>query len=221
MPRSISIVRRRANLIDLRVEKRPDIIGFRFSAASNFDVAFSAFETVPNGGLQKFAAGTVIPPLPGNQHKGWVRFLFDPDEYTATVAAVKDDTPFFVRLESQNPDGSFNAAEAMHLIQPYNPAPHRGVQLFGTAPSGASLANSLEIQLPMQCNDFEISNDGAADLYVALERPGTEFRVQPATSIFRSFEQIYTTASQIFIRGAGGTTTLNAIFTVRNNPVGL
>jgi len=229
MPRTFSVARRRINLVDITVPRRDNIIGFRFSASSNFDAAFTNFQVVPNDGVRVLrapaAGGPRTPdvPMPGNQRnrRNNVRFVFDPDEYTAGVPVVVDNAPFFIRLESQNPDGSFNAAEAMQLLQPYSSTAHRPVHLFGVVPAAGSLAASLEIQLPMQCQDWEISNDGAADLYVAFERPGYEFRVQPATSIFRSFEQIVTSVSQLFVRGAGGPTTMNAIFTLRNESLGV
>jgi hypothetical protein len=229
MPRTFSVARRRTNLVDITVPRRDNIIGFRFSASSNFDAAFTNFQVVPNDGVRTLrapAAGGPRTPdisMPGNQRnrRNNARFVFDPDEYTAGVPVVRDDTPFFVRLESQNPNGTFNAAEAMQLVQPYSSAPHRPVQLFGIVPAGAALANSLEIQLPYQCQDFEITNNGAAILYVAFERPGYEYQLQPQTTIFDKFEQIVTSVSQIFVRGAGGPTTMSAIFTLRNESMGL
>jgi hypothetical protein len=226
MPRTFSVPRRRINLVDITVPRRDNIIGFRFSASSNFDAAFTAFQVVPNDGLKALrppvSGGPRTPhiPLPGNQRNRDVRFVFDPDEYTAGVPVIKDNTPFFIRIESQNPNGTFNSPEAMQLLQPYNSAPHRPVHLFGTVPAAANLTNSLEIQLPMQCDDWEITNSGAAILYIAFERPGFEYLLQPEATVFRSLSQYITAVSQIFVRGGGGPTTLNAIFTLRNNPEG-
>jgi len=221
MPRTFSVARRRINLVDITVPRRDNITGFRFSAAGNFDLAFTAFQVVPNDGVKILAPGVVNIPLPGSQRRDHVRFVFDPDEYTAGVPVVRDDTPFFVRLESRNPNGTFNPPEAMQLVLPYSSIPHRSVALTGTVPLGAALANSVEIQLPMQCNDFEFRNEGAAILAAAFERPGTEVLIQPTASVFRSFEQIITSISQIFVRGAGGATTMTAIFTLRNDSMGL
>jgi hypothetical protein len=161
--------------------------------------------------------------MPGNQRnrRNNVRFVFDPDEYTAGVPVVVDNTPFFIRLESQNPNGTFNAAEAMQLLQPYNSVGHRPVQLNGTVPIGASPAVALEIQLPYQCQDFDITNNGAAVLGIAFERPGTEYQLQPQTSIFDTLGQVVTSVSQIFVRGLGGPTAMSAIFTLRNEQLGL
>jgi hypothetical protein len=225
MPRSISVTRRRPNLIDLNIRQRSGIIGFEFGAAANFDAAFAPFQLVSNAGMQKLDTGTpprsVNVPLPGSQHRDLVRFVFDPDIYTTAVPAVKDNTPFFIRVRPQLADGTYGPYEAMHMVLPYNPGPHRAVHLYGTVAAAADLAHSLEIQLPMQCNDIEISNAGNADLAIAFERPGAEFWIQPVTTIFKSLEQFVTAPYQIFIRGDSGNTTMNAIFTLRNNPIGL
>jgi hypothetical protein len=215
MPRSISIVRRKANLVDLTIRKRAGITGFRFGAAVNFDAAFTTFITVPNYGLKS-------PSVPdvgyvGDQFRDMVRFLFDPSDYVATAPALVDGAPFYLRVESRNPNGSFNPPEAMHLVLPPPVQPNRSFLIRGTVPAGASLANSLEIQLPTQCNDFEIQNDGGAPLFVAFEPTGAEYQVIPVTTAFRSFEQFTTSVSQVFLRGAGGSTTMSSVWTQRNN----
>lgn len=223
MPRSISVVRRKANLVDLTVRRRPSVVGFRFSSASNFDAAFTAFQTVPNDGLIR--CGEALLPrfemwAGGAFPKDQCRFLFDPSFYTPTRSEIRDDKPWFIRLEPQNADGTFGAAEAMHMILPAGSQPHRTIQLQGTVPSGADLTASIEIQLPMQCNDWEIQNDGAANMAIAFERgavAGPEFRLDPMSSIFRSLQYTITSVSQVFMRGIGGSTTISAIFTARND----
>lgn len=219
MPRSISVVRRRVGVVDLTVRLRANVTGFRFSAASNFDGAFTAFQTVPNAGLRSASitdaqAGRSI----GSQFRDECRFVFNPSDYTSGVAAVRDDTPWFIRLEPRNPDGSFGTAEAMHMIMPYSSGPKRAVMLSGTVPAGADLSASLEIQLPMQCNDWIIRNTGGALMYVAFERgavAGPEFALEPAPTSFLDYGRVYTVVTQLFIRGNGGTTTMTSTFSER------
>lgn len=219
MARSISVVRRKPDLVDLTVRKRDGITGFRFSAATNFDTAFTAFATVPNYGLVSRSVPQTAVVSAGSQFRDHARFVFDPADYVATASALVDTDPFFLRIESRNPDGSFNAAEAMHLILPATPgpAPNRAFHLRGTVPSAASLAAALEIQLPMQCTDFEIQNDGAAIMFLAFAPTGAEYQLSPVSSIFRAFDQVRTAVSQVFMRGSGGTTTISSIWTLRNN----
>ena len=216
MSRSISVVRRKPDLVDLTVRKRPGIIGFRFGAAVNFDTAFTTFATVPNHGIKSPSVHAVHAGHVGSQFRDQVRFLFDPADYVATAAALIDTDPFFLRIESQNPDGSFNVAEAMHMILPGPAQAHRALILRGTVASQASLAASLEIQLPMQCTDFDVQNDGAAPLLMAFHPTGAEYQVLPVTSAFSSKEQYTTSVSQVFLRGSGGSTTISSTWTLRN-----
>lgn len=217
MARSISIYRRKPNLVDLLVRKRPGITGFRFGAAANFDATFTAFATVLNHGVKSPSVPDVYVGNVGSQFRDQVRFVFDPADYFATAPALVDANQFFLRVESRNPDGSFNSPEAMHLVLPPPVEPNRAINLRGTVPSGASLAAALEIQLPGQCIDFDILNDGGASMFVAFHPTGGEHQVIPVTSSFNSYEQQLTSVSQIFIRGAGGTTTASMTFTLRNN----
>jgi hypothetical protein len=226
MPRSISVTRRRPNLIDLNIRRRAGVIGFEFGVADNFDAAFAPFQLVPNTGMQILDTSnpprSVNVPVPGSQHRDLVRFVFDPDVYTATVPALVDNTPFFVRVRPQLADGTYGPYEAMHMVLPYNPSPHRAVHLYGVVAQAADLAHSLEIQLPMQCNDIEISNDGNANLWISFDgNTGAEFLISPVTAIFKSMEQFITSPYQMFVRGDAGATNLNAILTLKNNPIGL
>lgn len=217
MTRSISVNRRKDNLVDLLVPKRDGKTGFRFGAATNFDTAYTAFATVPNDGLVSPSVSSVAVNSVGSQFRDHVRFVFDPADYVATAAALVDTNPFFLRIEARNPDGTFSTAEAGHLILPPPIEPNRIINLRGTAPTGAALANSLEIQLPGRCTDFNILNDGAAPLFVAFHPTGGEYQVLPVTSAFNAYEQYTGSVSQLFIRGSGGTTTVSMAFTLKNN----
>lgn len=217
MARSISVNRRKDGLVDLLIPKRDGKTGFRFGAATNFDAAYTTFATVPNDGLASSSVPSVAVNSVGSQFKNHVRFIFKPSDYVATAAALIDTNPFFLRIEARNPDGTFDSAEVGHLILPPPIEPYRVINLRGTAPSGASLANSLEIQLPGRCTDFSILNDGAAPLFVAFHSTGGEYQVLPVTSAFNAYEQYTGSVSQIFIRGSGGSTTVSMAFTLKNN----
>jgi len=219
MARSISIYRRKPNLVDLLVKKRDGKTGFRFGAAANFDGAFTTFAVVPNYGVKSKSVPDVYAGNVGNQFREDVRFLFDPADYVATAAALVDANPFYLRVEARNPDGTFDAPEAMHLVIPPPVEPNRAITIRGTVPAAGSLATSLEIQLPGQCNDWEILNDGGAPLFVAFHPTGGEHQVLPVTTAFDAFQQYTTAVSQLFLRGAGGSTTVSTTLTLRNNPM--
>jgi len=218
MSRSISVYRRKDNLVDLLVRHRAGKTGFRFGAASNFDAAFTTFATVPNYGLRSPSVPEAYAGSVGGQFRDQARFIFDPADYVATAAALIDTAPFFLRIEARNPDGSFDTPEAMHLILPPPIEPRRAINLRGTIPIGASLATALEIQLPGQCNDFSIMNDGGANMFVAFHPTGGEYQIFPVTGEFWTMEQYLTSISQIFVRGNGGTTTASMNFTLKNDP---
>jgi hypothetical protein len=221
----MSLAYRRPGIVDVRVPLRPGIRAFQFQAASNFDAVFADLQLVPNSGFVGAAILAEDPVrlrvasgLMGDPPRGHARFLFNPNFYTGAVPAVADGTPFFLRVRPVDDAGSVGTAEAMQMVLPYDSAPSRPVILSGTAPSGAGIANSLEIQLPGQCHDFDFQNNGNADLFVAFERPGAEYTVSPVTSAFKSFKMRHPSVSQVFVRGGGGTTAFSSIFTLRTGP---
>jgi hypothetical protein len=217
MARSISIHRRRLNLVDLFVRQRPGVIGFRFSAGTNFDAAATAFQDVP-------IQGTKSPSVPDNQgfdsgqFKGLTRFRFDPSDYVATAAALVDTNPFYLNIAPITSAG-VGSAEAYHLILPFSDAPQRSVMLSGNAPNKADLAHALELQLPMLCNNWEFQVNGGAAMFLAFEPTGAEWQIDPIAGNFTNFAKVYPNVSQLFFRGNGGATAFTAILTERNNPI--
>ena len=117
--------------------------------------------------------------------------------------------------------GATDITEAAHLILPYNPQPNRNVILAGNAPQASSLADSLEIQLPMQVNNIQVQNNTSnINLMVAFEPTGPEFLVNPSTAYGLNFYETYTATSQIFVRAPGslGAAAFNFVGALRNNP---
>jgi hypothetical protein len=127
MPRTISITRRRTNLVDLNVRRRAGVSGFEFSAATSFGTAFSVFQTISNDGMQVLDTGTpprsVNVPIPGSQHRGMTRFVFDPTVYTATIPAIVDSAPFAIRIRPVLAAGGFGPYEEMCMVLPYDQMP--------------------------------------------------------------------------------------------------
>lgn len=217
MARSLSVTRRRSHLVDLNLRARPNVAAYQFFAAANFDSSFTQFATVPAAGLRSVSVADIGPT--DGQWRGLTRFLFDPSDYTASVAAVDDTKPFYLQIKQVSTAGVVGSAEAMHLVLPYNSAPDRPIILHGTAPNQASLSAALEIQLPMQCVDWEFQDQGSVILFVAFEPTGSEFAVNPFATGFTNYHHIRTSASQLFVRGNGGTTEFYASLTLKNNPL--
>jgi len=227
MARYLSIYRRRTNLVDLNLQARVGAASYQFQAASNFDAAFNTFQVVPATGFR--SVSTPDTGFDGEQFRGpqgaaspvgFTRFKFAPSDYTVAVPAVNDALPFYVRIIQTDVSGVVHPAESMELILPYNPEPNRPVILSGNAPNAASLAGSLEIQLPMQVLNSQFQNNGANDLFVAFEPTGAEFRVPPLSTLQTNLVTTYPSITQLFVRGAGGVTAFNFIGALRNNLAG-
>ena len=217
MARYLSVYRRRTNLVDLFLNVRPNAAFYTFKAADNFDAAFTAFQDVPAAGFR--SPSVIDTGFTDSQFRGKTRFIFNPTDYTPTVAAVDDTKPFYVLISQVDVDGTVHADEAMHLILPYSSQPNRPVILAGVVPIGATIANSVEIQLPMQCQNFKFQVNSGNDLMVAFEPTAPEFVVYPITTNFSTYDQTYPTFSQVFMRGDGGASTMSASFAMRNNPL--
>jgi len=122
-------------------------------------------------------------------------------------------------LVSGTVTGAINLAEAPHLILPYSSQPNRPILLSGTAPSGAAIINSQEIQLPLQVNNIQVQNNGSNILMIAFEPSGPEFLLNPFSEEGTNLVETFPASSQIFVRGAGGSTTFSLISALRNNPI--
>lgn len=220
MARSISIYRRKPNLVDLFIRQRPGIREYQFKAGTNFDdAAPTLFATVPSCGMKSVSVPDDTGFVDG-QFRGMTRFRFNPADYVATVPAVNDALNLFVKFAPVTIAGVVGPDEAYHMILPSNPVgPQRPIIISGSAPNEADLAHSLELQLPMLCNNWEIQVNGGAIVYVAFDPAGAEWAVDPVAANFIKFDKVYPSISQIFVRGNAAVSAFTAIFTERNNPI--
>ena len=210
MARNISIARRRPNLVDLVANILPSsgsvTTSLTFQASTSFDGSYTTFATIPVGGFaspklyNNDSVGQRVPD-------GTTRFLFDPVFYS-----LVDTTPIYIKYAPVSISNTTGTYSAIHVVLPYSNTPNRSFVMRGTFP-----ASSLEIQLPMTCNDFRIQNESAVNLLVAFEPGGTEYAITPNANGPTTLVQTYTSISQIFIHGNAGTALGSAIFTERNN----
>lgn len=218
MARTISNVIRYPDVIGLMLPARAGKTGFRFSFARNWDGAFTAFQVVPNHG---YRSPNVNPyHMAGKIADNQVGFIFRISDYTTAFPTLIDGVPLYFRVEAQNPNGSFDAPEAMHLILPANLPPSTPYTLVGTVPEGAvAFTNSIEIQLPGRAFDWQINVTAGTNLGVAFDPGGPEFTMlfDPVENN-APFRQTFSAVTQLFLRGISGTSTINAVFTRNNNP---
>jgi len=216
MARNLSVYRRRAGLVDIIFPARPGAKSYQFEAASNWDAVMNPFQVVPARGFRSLS----VPDLgmADSQFRGKTRFTFNPADYTVSVPAVDDSKPFYIRIVQTDWDGTVHTAEAQHLILPYSPAPNRPLVLKGTAPAGATIADSFEVQLPMQCRNFRFQTDGVTDALVAFEPSGPEIRVPSLSVEFTTVESTFPSGTQLFLRGDGVATVIEVLAEIHNNP---
>jgi hypothetical protein len=208
MAKSLSVYRRRAGLVDLFLVSRAGAKSYLFKSATNFDVGAVAFQSVPQDG---FRSPTAFDSGPAEGFRGRTRFTFAPVDY-----GFDDTKPIWVKIQQVNVDGTVGADEAFHLVLPYNPQGRKAVVLAGNAPNGASIAASIELQLPHQMQGMELQNNGGQDLYVAFEPGGPEFTVPPLSTRFTNLSVNYPTVSQLFVRGNGAAVAFAAVMSDRN-----
>jgi len=131
---------------------------------------------------------------------------------------LPDSAAFWLRLVYVNAGGSemvTPAPSAATLVLP----PFLGNEQSGfnaTAPNGATLANSLRIDLPRQLSNFRVRNlSSTIPLYVAFQEGGFEVVVPGQASSQESigFDGI---VSSIWVRGSGGVAAFSAQFAYAN-----
>lgn len=208
MAKTISVYRRRTDLVDLWVAQRDGVRAFTFKVSANFDIAPVAVQVVPRDG---FRSPNAFDAGPSEGFRGRTRFIFKPSDY-----GLDDAKPMWMRIAPIAADGTVGADEAFHVILSYSSQPRRPVVLNGTAPTGATVDDSLELNLPAQCQNLELQNNGAQDLYVAFERGGAEYRIAPLSTGFTNLSLVFPAFSQLFVRGNGAPVAFGAVMSLRD-----
>lgn len=141
---------------------------------------------------------------------------FNDSNTSLTVAnPLNDTTDWWIRVSEVDAAGVEGPLGARQLLLSYSTQTNRSIVVVGTVPSASSLVASLELQLPMQCNDWGLTNMGANPLAVAYDASGPEMLFpSPMTQEHR---RIYTKVTQLFVRGVGGNTSIRAQFTQFDN----
>jgi len=206
--RLFSVVRRRPNMVDIIVPKIQGVEGYRFLSSLNFDGTFNTLFTAPiaSGYLDQNINPAVLSSVPGSS---LVRCVFDPATFSGVPWNLVDTQPFWLKFQPVP-----GTAGAPSLLLP--DSAHHGtgrVTISGTAPDESSVADSLEIHLPMSMKDVIILNEepGAGNgLYVAFETGGPEVLLPQGSPKYDPREG---NISKLLVRGSGGTAAFSASFT--------
>ena len=195
MARDFSVIRRRANLVDLLTPIQAGVDGYRLDTATNFDGSYTARATATVSGYLDPALAPRIATLPTINNTNQVRFTFDPATFS-----LDDKKQFWIRLTPVT-SGTPGTSGAGLAVETYKTGNRPIVLVAGAAPSGAAVANSLEVNLPGNLTMLSISNrDASNSLFVAFEVDGPELEVIKAST----YQQYHGNASVLFVRGSGG-----------------
>lgn len=135
--------------------------------------------------------------------------------WSEQTANIDDTKHFWMRLQPLVGGTPSGPPGAPTLVLPDSANHGLGIVVIqGTAPNGADVTESLQLDLPRLMNDFHLHNregGGGTDLFVAMEFEGPEklFAGGEPTPINISYEG---TQSQLFVRGGGGTAEFSASF---------
>jgi len=214
MNRIFSVIRRRPGIVDVLTPRVNGVEGYRFKAATNFDAVFGTIFTSPKFGFMD-TVGVDQRKIEAQPTRDQVRMVFNPATY-----ALTDTQHFWLKLFHVDGAGVETAVSAPTLVLPDDTQfLHRGIGhilIRGSAPSGATVASSLQLDLPRLLTDWRILNEESArDAYVAFEPGGPEFRLKQNSTLPQYLTFTGQSAS-ILVRGDGGTATLSIQATVAN-----
>jgi hypothetical protein len=208
MNRTLSVIRRRTNLVDVVVPIVAGVAFYRLKWAANFDGAFAQFIDSTNVGFLDSSINQAV--LDVQQTGGRVRIVFNPATYS-----IPDTKHFWMELFQVAVGGAETQVSAPSLVLPESA--HHGIHqvtIHGGAPNAVDSAHALQLDLPRLMNDFRIHNEevaGGNNLYVATEQDGAEQMLSPDT--FPQYTSFSSTQGSIWVRGGGGIVNFSAIFT--------
>lgn len=204
--RDFSVIRRRANYVDLVTPKRANVFGYRFQAATNFDASYTTLFTIPvsSGYLDPSINQALVNVVNLNDH---VRAVFNPVTFS-----LVDTAHFwlrFVPVDAANSAGT--PGPGTLVLTDSERYGNSRIQISGTAPNAATVAGSLQLNLPQASQDFYIKNEAAVGgnaLYVSNQVGGREQQVSPQ-EVLRAYDG---PTDLLMVRGSGGTVAFSASF---------
>ncbi len=211
--RPFSVVRRRSHLLDILIPKQVGVQGYRLQAAPNFDGSFVTILTadISSGYLDPAVDRNVLQAL---NNPNQIRVVFDPQTFNGSSGII-DNHQFWLQFVPVSFAGAPGTASARCLVLPEDAL--RGdsrIMIQGSAPSGATVADSWELNLPFRTQDLSIRNQEAGtDLYVALDPGGPETVVESGMGNMSQLELSDGAIGGFLVRGDGSTANFSASFT--------
>lgn len=171
MSRQFYLLHRRPTFIDILT---PFVYGtreYRFAWGTNFDASFTQIVAAsPTGFLDAAVPQSVLEMHSGNQ----VRVVIDLTNAAYSIPSAS--APIWLQF-SRYDGSSVTYTSPPTLLLPYESNRGRGiVTIQGTAPAGATVADSLQIDLPCEMTDIRVQNEGGNPLFLATTPGGAEIK---------------------------------------------
>jgi hypothetical protein len=215
--RDFTVFRRRSNLVDILTPKRAGVQGYRLKAALNFDLTFITILTADIGAgfLDPVAlrAGIINRLTLGTAPGQHVRIVFDPDSFGGAPPTLADENHFWLQFFPVDFAGVEGTGGARVLVLPHDEMQAAGrVIIAGTAPSGATVVNSMRLDFPVRMQNVTVRNNEVAGgdiLMVATAEGGPETPVAPqeTASFFEGAQ------ASLLVRGDGAAVDFSATMT--------
>lgn len=207
MSRDLSIHRRRPGVLILSMADDPNIRDWKLSSSATFDGVYTDFGII----IPKI--GYASPNAIVQQYDGAFRGRVLVSLSSTDIPAISDTSEFFMKVTKTTWAGVSTTSSSCHMVVPFTAQTRRAITLSGNAPNAASLAGSLEIVLPQQCQGVNFTNYSTSkDLYTALSPAAAEFRVALSTTYSNNFP----TFNSVFVRGDSAVVKFDATFSLRN-----
>jgi hypothetical protein len=219
------LIERHHNYADLSIRTRAGVTAYRVGAANTLDTAFAgttAMFTANAGtsfrskGIRQAKKGRLL-----ESNRGLTRMVFDPEEYFVIGGALPHDNKVsFVRVEEQNPAGTFLSLGPILVMPPggFFSSPRPSLVVKGTAPNVAVTADltppagALVFVLPKFSDHVTIVNEDVVTLFVSFDASQPEIPVAMGATL-ALFDGTYTT---VYVRGDGATAAFSMYFAIVN-----
>jgi len=204
MPRKVTTARRRNDLFDLFFQPEPaspaGVDTYRFEWATNFDAAPVALFTIPRWGF----SDPLLTPLEHSalsvfNNPNQARVAFKGFSYS-----IPQTAPVWLRVVYLL-NGVDTTTSGWQLLPAYDTSYRPVVVLAGVVPSAASLATSLELNLPYQLTGWTVTNLSATALKMAFAPGGPELTVPPLATQYPT----QGTSGVVYVRGDGAPVTVS------------
>lgn len=161
--RTFSVIRRVPTLVDMLTPLQAGVDGYRIKASSNFDGTFTTLFTANrNGWMDSTVNRDVLHTVP---NRGIARMVWNPANYSG--AGITDTGQIWVQLETYI-GAVLQATSPISLILPvYDRIGKPQITIAGLAPTAATSALALQLDLPMGFRNVQIFNQGSNPLMIS------------------------------------------------------